>query len=129
APVAYAASAPGVVTYAADAFGRSSTAGWGSADVGNAYALTGGAASDFVVSGGVGTMLVAAGGSAPAAVLSDVSARDVDVTLRIAMDKVASGTSQYVYLLVRRAQGGLEYRGQVRFTNSGGVALQVVKNV
>ena len=45
---------------AADAFGRSLATGWGSADTGGAWTLSG-SASLFAVAGGVGTISVGAG--------------------------------------------------------------------
>ncbi len=121
-------AAPGVVTYAADSFSRTISGGWGTADLGGSYTVDP-IPSDFSVDGVMGKMAAAAGASSKLAELPGVSARDVDMLLRLQTDRLAIGGDQYAYLTIRRVSGGNEYRGQVRLTPSGQVGLQIRKTV
>ena len=116
--------APSVVTYAADSFSRSVTGGWGTAQLGGNYEVSGGTAADYWVDGTTGFISTTAGGSSRLASLPDVSAQDIDLSFTVSPMSLAAGGSQYVYGVVRRARGSTEYRGQVRFTTSGGVGLR-----
>jgi CSLREA domain-containing protein len=109
---------PGAI--AADAFGRTVASGWGSADTGGAYTLQG-AAANYRVTGSAGTMTMAAAGSR-AALLPSTSAQDVDITFRVAADKVAAG-GNYVVYAVGRQNGTSEYRAKLVFNANGSVAV------
>ena len=117
-------------TYAADSFGRSVTGGWGRADVGGAYALTGGPASDFQVDGATGIMNLATAGSSRSAVLPDVSLLDTDLSVRVYGNKSSIGGAQYLYLVGRRVgNGAAEYRAQVRLVLGGAIGVQLFRYV
>ena len=98
----------GPVVVAADVFGRSVSGGWGSADVGGAWTLTGGAASAYSVSGGAGRMAATAGGSR-AMSLNGVLVDDVDATMDVTLDKAPTGGGTSVSLLARKV-GTSDYR-------------------
>ncbi|HEX5415273.1 MAG TPA: metallophosphoesterase family protein [Chloroflexota bacterium] len=121
-----APSAPNAITFAADAFGRMATSGWGSADIGGAYRIVNGATADYSVSSALGNIVATPGGR-HLADLPDVSARDVDVTFQVQTSQAPAGDSQYVYAAVRRALGNTEYRAQVRLAPGGAVALQATR--
>jgi PKD repeat protein len=106
---------------AADAFGRTLASGWGSADTGGAWTLSG-SSSLFTVSGGVGTIKMATAGSGPSAYLNSVSARDVDATIDVSLDKVPTGNGAYITLGVRHTSAG-DYRAKVQYLSTGGVKL------
>ncbi len=130
APSASATVAGGPTVYAIDTFSRTLSNTWGSANTGGAYTFSG-SLGDYDVNGSVGTMALAAG-SNRSAILAGVSAADVDLSFRVATDKVATGTHQYVYGLARRINASTEYRAKVRFGTNGGVYLHagaVVNNV
>ena len=80
-----------------DSFRRQVSDGWGSAEVGGSYSLSG-PAVDFDVTG---------------------AARDVDLTVRVATNKLPAGASQNVYLVARRVSSSSEYRGRIRFGTDG----------
>jgi large repetitive protein len=119
-------TAPPVGVLAKDQFGRTLATGWGTADTGGAYSLTG-AASLFGVSGGTGSIRVAAG-STPKVFLNGVSSTDTDLTADVSMDKVANAGSASVYLVARgTATDG--YRGRVAIGTNGALTLTVSKAV
>jgi hypothetical protein len=74
-----------------DSFSRNVTNGWGSADRGGAYSVTG-TAANFAVTGTSGTIVTAANATR-AAYLPDVVLRDTDAVVRVAAYKVVNGTA------------------------------------
>ena len=111
--------------FAADAFGRSVSGGWGSADVGGAWSVGGGAAN-FAVAGGAGSMTVPAAGRSVSAYLGSVSALDQDLSFSVASDRVAGGGGAYLNVAVR---GGASdaYRAKVWIRSDGSVRVQAVR--
>ncbi|WP_243074145.1 PKD domain-containing protein [Microbacterium sp. SS28] len=101
---------------AADAFERTVAGGWGSADTGGAWALSG-APSDFAVTAGAGTLRMAAA-SGPSAYLSGVSARDSETLVSFAYDKPGSGGGIYTSFVARRI-GTSDYRVKLQITATG----------
>ena len=110
-----------VVIYAADGFGRTVANGWGGADTGGNYTLEG-TNTSFSVGGGVGSMTLPTGGATRAVFLNGVSARDVDIRLRVRTNKVAAGGTQYVYAFVR-SNGTNAYRPKITFNTNGSVSV------
>lgn len=117
-------SPPPPVEYAADAFERDVTGGWGTADIGGAYTRSGSAA-DFAVNGGMGRMTLSAAGATRAQYLASASERDVDIRFRVASDKVAQGGQQFIYGLARRVSAGNEYAAKLRFAAGGPAYVNV----
>jgi hypothetical protein len=116
-------------TYASDTFTRSVTSGFGTADTGGAWSLTG-TASDFSVVNGAGRIRLPAAGAGRTAVLSSVSARDVDLRVDTSYDKAMTGGGAWVALLARRTPtGSNDYRVKVKKVPSGAVTLSIVKLV
>jgi len=112
---------------ASDSFGRAVTNGWGSADVGGPYTLSG-PMGNFTVNGAAGVMALAAPSANLAAYLGNVSALGVDERVRLQANKAAAGGSQFVYELARSNVTGVsEYRGKLRIDPSGQVYLQATK--
>jgi len=116
---------PESTTYAADTFSRSVIDSWGSAETGGSYTLASSPA-DFDVTGAAGTMLLSGANRSRSAYLPDVSARDIDMTVRIQTDKPAAGGGQMAYA-VARWNGGRAYLGRVRLATDGSVRLQAVQ--
>ena len=83
--------------------------GWGASVVGGNWGPN---SARLAVNGNAASMSVTAG-VGPGAYLSGVSARDVDATVKIAFDKVGTGSGLYSALDVRRI-GTSEYRLKVR---------------
>lgn len=101
-------------TSAADAFERTVTSGFGSADVGGAWTPTG-SSSPLSVGSGSGRITMTAPGSGPRVYLTEVSTADVDASVDFSLDKPPSGGDTYITLALRRIAGS-EYRLKARLT-------------
>ncbi len=113
ASVTVSPAAPTV--FASDSFTRTGT--WGSADVGGAWTLSGGASS-FTTDGSRGNVKLAAASAGPLALLNGVSATNVDQTVDVSVDKDGSGNGTLAMLLARRSGAG-DYRLKLKFLPSG----------
>jgi hypothetical protein len=118
---------PTPTTYAQDSFSRQVTDGWGSANIGGPYTLAG-TAANFDVNGSSGTVASAANATR-SAYLSNVLARDIDISVRVRADKSATSGAQIIYLVARRGTGGTEYLGRLRFASDSSVRLQAARTV
>jgi PKD repeat protein len=107
---------------AADAFGRTVANGWGSADLGGAWTLSG-TASSFAVTGGVGRQVMPSAGVGRSALLTSVSQTAVDVQVRASLDKAATGGGTDVIVSGRYTGPGNEYRTQAKVRSTGTVQL------
>ncbi|GAA1867369.1 LamG domain-containing protein [Myceligenerans crystallogenes] len=107
-----------------DTFNRIVVDGWGEATTGGAWTL-GGTLSRFDVAGGAGTFAMT-GGRTMSAALDDVSAADVDVTVRAWADATPSDTS-FLTVLARRA-GTEDLGGRVKIYADGHADLHVARN-
>lgn len=107
---------------ATDAFGRNATDTWGSADVGGTYTIQG-TAGNYDVGNGSGTIRVPAAGNTRAALLNNTSQRDVDMKVRVSVDKVAAGGGYTVYAIARRNANN-EYRAKLVFNANGSISVQ-----
>jgi large repetitive protein len=112
---------PGPTVYATDAFQRTVSSGLGSADVGGAWTVTGGA-SNFSVGSGAATFSAAAGGTSTG-YLRGFSSTSTDVLVQLALTKVPTGTGTYVSVS-GRAIGTQIYGAKLRFYPTGAVTVQ-----
>lgn len=113
-------------TYVEDTFSRSVTDGWGSAELGGPYTLTGSSAN-FDVTGDSATINLTKANVTRTATLANISARDVDITVRLTTSKLAVGGGQMVYLVARRVSGTADYLGRIRFLANGSMGLQLIR--
>jgi PKD repeat protein len=118
----------GPAPFAVDAFGRTVSNGWGSADTGGAWTRSG-TASNFAVTGGVGTIRMGAAGSGPGMALNGVSSDSTDVQARVGADKAATGGGTYLTVQPRLLANGDRYFADVRFVAGGGVAVTLGRAV
>ncbi|MGI8330563.1 LamG-like jellyroll fold domain-containing protein [Actinomadura scrupuli] len=109
---------------ARDAFGRSVTGGFGTADLGGAWTSTG-TAANLSVDGGAAKVALPTLSAGPGAYLNGISTTDADVGVALSADKVGTGNGTYVWLAARRISGAGEYRARVRLRPSGVVSLQL----
>jgi hypothetical protein len=109
-----------------DEFGRTVSSGWGTADQGGTWSLTG-TAADFAVDGSKGTISVAAGQSREARIGTSGQA-DVAVIGSVALDKLPGGGNAWAYVLAR-ASGNNAYRASIRVAPSGQVYAQLKKAI
>ena len=82
---------------AADAFGRTTSNGWGTADTGGPWSVTG-SASRFSVGGGQGTVNVEAAAVGPTAYLNSVSQANLNAVVDASVSQ-SSGGGSYVELI------------------------------
>jgi PKD repeat protein len=108
--------------FALDAFGRTVTDGWGSADLGGAWTRSG-TATNFSVSGGQGRIRMSTAGAGPGMALNGVSSSDTDVSVRLGSDKAATGGGTYLTVEPRLLANGDRYYTDVRLNADGSVSV------
>ncbi len=111
--------------FAADAFSRTVSSGFGAADVGGTWTVS--PSSSGSVSGGVGRLRMAAAGAGPGAYLGTASSADTDLTLTVSVDKSATGTGTYVWVRGRRVPGAGDYRSRLWFQSGGVLRLSLAR--
>ncbi|NRD26727.1 PKD domain-containing protein [Frigoribacterium sp. VKM Ac-2836] len=109
---------PVVTTVAQDGFGRTTTGGWGAAEVGGSWTRTG-SASQYAVTGGVGTQFLGAAGWNSSMALTGVSTTDADLRTSVSLDKAATGGGTFVYVTGRKVATNSEYRATLRYRSDG----------
>jgi len=110
---------------AQDAFGRSVSSGWGTADTGGAWSTTGSGVS-FSVAGGTGLMTIATAGRSGTAVLGSVSGGDVDAYIDASAGQTVTGGGIYSSLMVRRTSSTF-YSAKLRLAADGSVRLYLIR--
>jgi PKD repeat protein len=110
---------------AQDSFQRTTTSGWGTANVGGAWTVSGGA-THFSTSGGVGIQSTPAGSTLTAS-LGSVSSTSTDVLSTVTTDKVPTGAGIYL-TVIGRLVGSSDYDGRLWISPSGQVQLQLLGN-
>jgi hypothetical protein len=125
APVTVTAPA-GPAIFATDTFTRTSASGWGAADFGGTWTLTG-AASLFTVQADVGRVSVAPG-STPRARLPIVQ-QDVDVTANVTADHLSDTGIARSFLAARTVGTNTDYYLNVRYATTGAVTLQLQRRI
>ncbi|HEX6246478.1 MAG TPA: PKD domain-containing protein [Nocardioidaceae bacterium] len=113
--------------FAEDSFERTVTGGWGTADTGGPWSLTG-VASLFSVSAGKGQVSLDAG-RAPGAFLGSVTSTDTSLRFIARLDKLLTPTSNNIELRgqPRRLGNGDGYYATVRIAGTGSVSLRLVR--
>lgn len=114
---------PPVVALATDTFGRSLASGWGSAEKGGAWSVSGGAAN-YSVASGVGAVSAPSAGANLNARLGGVTSASTDVTVDATLKQPVTGASAYVAVFGRWV-GSQDYRARVIFGTTGSVQLQI----
>ena len=112
---------PTIITYAQDSFGRTVSGGWGDADVGGTYNAAGGAAA-VNVANGTGLISPPRAGATRGVTLDSVAARDVDILVRLAVDKLPVGGTVWAYEVARH-NGNNEYRPKILLKPDGTIAV------
>jgi len=112
-------------TLAKDAFERSVTNGWGTADTGGAWTGAG-TASFYSVASGTGRMSDPAG-STKTETLGGVSSSRTDTTVTFTTDLAPSGGGVFVSAIARQV-GSVTYEGRAWVSSSGTVQVQLLAN-
>ncbi|WP_129338873.1 PKD domain-containing protein [Cellulomonas endophytica] len=124
APVTTPPVPPADGTLARDAFGRTTTSGWGTADLGGAWTVN--SAAKFLVDGGAG-VVAATPGSTLTGTLEGVSATSSRVQVVLGSETVPSGGGAQVRVLGRAVSSTSYYGAQVKISATGAVQLYVTK--
>jgi hypothetical protein len=122
------AAPPAPSAYATDVFNRVVSGGFGSADTGGAWSLTG-KSSSFAVSGGLGRVVAPTAGVTSTAFLAGVSSTQTDARVDLVLDKAQTGGGTYVSVVGRRVNTTSDYRVKVRYTADGKVYASAVRTV
>jgi PKD repeat protein len=112
-------------SFAKDAFGRTVANGFGTADKGGAWSLSG-TASNFAVNNGVGKITMPAPASGSTAYLNSVSSSSTDLTVDVSIDKVPTGSGSYASVIGRSISGVGDYRAKVTFKANGTVSIALL---
>lgn len=124
APVDPPVDPPVAPPTATDTFERTLPTGWGSADVGGAWTVSGGAAG-YAVANGNGQMITPAAVTRRA-VLSTVQSVDTDTSVTFAFSGNITGTGVYASVIGRRVAAD-DYRARIWVKPTGAVVLQVMR--
>nr|WP_241429108.1 PKD domain-containing protein [Agrococcus sp. ARC_14] len=110
---------------AADAFQRTVSGGWGPADTGGAWTVTGGSAA-FSVSDGAGVVALRPSDTREARLLG-VSTTDADITVRISSETAAAGGTASA-TVVGRLVGTAVYSARLRLEPGGVMRLYLLRD-
>lgn len=111
---------------AKDGFDRESTNGWGRADAGGPWTVTG-TKGDYWVTDGVGTMQVREGGWSTSSRLDDVSSTQTDLQASFAVSRPQSGGGTSVSIVGRRISSKLDYRALVKLRDDGSLRVYLIR--
>lgn len=125
-PVTVSEPPAGPAPIATDAFERTLTSQWGTADLGGVWTVTGGA-TNFTVEAGAGHIRMSAPGATPGAHLSSIDRTNTEVRVVVGQDKPPTGTGTTVRVQPRRLPNGDGYFAAVRFVPNGSVVLKLIR--
>lgn len=116
---------PGGTFLAQDTFSRTATSGWGTANIGGAYA-TSGTASFFAVDGSTGNLTLAAGRGLRAA-LPTASGSSTDLVTTIGYTGTVTGGGLFVSTFPRMLPDASSYRAKVWIASTGVARVSLVR--
>ncbi|OXS35376.1 hypothetical protein [Streptomyces sp. XY006] len=111
-----------------DTFTRTTSNGWGTADTGQSWTNTGGAASEYATNGTQATHSPTAVNSSRFSVVPSPSA-DVDVRVSVSTAALATGDSQYAMVLGRYMDANNTYGARLDFRTDQTLRLVLQKRV
>ncbi|MEU0033164.1 hypothetical protein [Streptomyces sp. NPDC006333] len=117
----------GITDAARDTFGRTTTSGWGKADSGQTWALTG-TAADFSVGSGYGAVNQPTTNVAHLT-LAPAPGADVDLYADVATSVLAAGGNLITGPLIRAVDNNNWYMARVEFTTTAGIQLSIRKRL
>ncbi len=110
--------------FAADAFNRTVTNGFGNADIGGPWVVSGSAAK-YSVAAGVGSLAMPTAGTTSAVSLTGLAGTDTDLRVSVSTDKLATGNGTYIGLIARQVSANKLYQGSVRIRGDGVPVLSI----
>lgn len=112
-----------------DAFGRTSSSGWGDADTGQSWTAIEGSADDYTVASGTGRMTFDAASQFRQVYAAAVNRADVTIAASFKPGVVASGGAIQQALMARRQSSTTFYYAIAIFGTAGTAQLQIAKRV
>ncbi len=113
--------------WAADSFSRDVSSGFGVADAGGAWTVTGPQGSTSVQQG-AGHIALAAPGARVTAALSPPPRADTDVVVTLSSDRTPSGAVLSGWVQGRRVEGAGGYHARVRWSSNGVATIAVARS-
>lgn len=108
---------------AQDGFARIVANGFGKADVGGNWTVSGGNAN-FAVNNGSGKMITAKGVQL-SAILGSLSSTSSDTQVKLALDKLSDGGGFFTTVIGRRVSGAGDYLAKIWISKSGAMTLDL----
>jgi PKD repeat protein len=118
----------GPLVHARDSFERTVASGFGDAEVGGNWSTWGSPGTALSVNGGRGNVTHSNAASSGIAYLNAVSTSDLDLWLKLSLDKVTNGGGSYLTVVGRSRGTSDEYRAKISVSASGAVGLQLVRS-
>lgn len=109
-----------------DTFERTVVAGWGSADTGQAWTNTGGAAADYNVNTGTGQHLHTAANVAHVSRILGID-NQIDAAVTVTVNAIALTSPYRTSLAIRDLDANNQLRGELVFNTNGTVTAQIVQ--
>lgn len=120
------ATVTGITSAVQDAFGRTASNGWGTADVGGSWTTTGGSASDFNVSSSRAGITLTTTGTFRTALIP-VSTPDVDLGMDVLLNSVPAGATIVVDEFVRYVDSSNYYVLRLQFNTDTSMTLILIR--
>ncbi len=128
-PITFTFDDLSVSTNAQDTFSRTVASGWGNADLGGGYYITG-STTDYSVNGSEGSMSVQTAATGRQATLANISQANADVKVKVKTDKIAVGGIYLMDIDTRQSSNGdTTYLSRLYFRTDGSLAVEVRKRV
>jgi PKD repeat protein len=115
---------PPVTDFVADAFDRTVSNGWGPADAGGPWSVTG-TAANFAVNNGSGAITLPSAGQTRSTWLGATTRTDTDLRLTLSLDKRPNGNGAYLDVVGRRVSTNNEYRARLIMRADGRILVQL----
>ncbi|WP_454699186.1 PKD domain-containing protein [Arthrobacter humicola] len=116
------------LVHARDSFERTVASGFGNAEAGGAWSTWGSSGTSLSVNGGRGNVTHSNAASSGTSYLNAVSTTDLDLWLKLSLDKVTNGGGSYLTVVGRNRGTSGEYRAKISVSGSGAVNLQLVRS-
>ena len=113
---------------ALDSFGRTTNNGWGTADPGGNWSVSG-AANRFSVSGDTGKQALSLVGTTADSALTSVSSLSTELRASLSWSRTAASGPLYASVIPRRPTGTNDYRCKAVVTSGGLMRLDLVRRV
>lgn len=119
---------PPVTEVGRDAFSRTVSNGWGAADVGGSWTVSG-ATNRFAVADGVGRQVLTALGATAEATLARAKATGVDARVSMSWNRTAAAGRLYASVVPRVVSSSADYRASVVVNTDGRPTISLVRRV